>query len=213
MLRGVCVGVAGGSGAGKSTLVARLAERFRRESVCVVRQDDYYRDRSGLSPEERAGLNYDHPDAVESDLLVEQVRLLKSGEAVVCPRYDFATHCRVGEQTLEPGRLLIVEGILVLHWPGLRDLMDVRVYVDAPAQVRLQRRIARDVLERGRTEDSVRRQFVETVQPMHEEFVEPGRQYAGWVIAGDRPWDRDVGQLERHIAWLLRRAAAGERGN
>lgn len=204
----MCVGVAGGSGSGKSTLVARLAERFREVGVCIVRQDDYYRDRSDLTLEERAALNYDHPDAVESGLLVEHVRLLKSGRRVSCPRYDFATRSRVGERPLKPGRLTIVEGILVLCWPTLRDLMDVRVFVDAPASLRLERRINRDVRERGRTEESVRRQFSETVQPMHEEFVEPGRQYAGWVIPGDRPWGREVEDLERHIATLLERAGS-----
>lgn len=204
----MCVGVAGGSGSGKSTLVARLGERFHEAGVCIVRQDDYYHDRSDLTLEERAALNYDHPDAVESGLLVEHVRLLKAGQTVSCPRYDFATHCRVGERPLEPRRLTIVEGILVLHWPALRDLMDVRVFVDAPAGLRLERRIKRDVHERGRTEESVRRQFSETVQPMHEEFVEPGRQYAGWVIPGDRPWGREVEDLERHIATLLERAAS-----
>jgi uridine kinase len=204
----VCVGVAGGSGSGKSTLVARLAERFREVGVCIVRQDDYYLDRSDLTVEERAALNYDHPDAVESALLVEHVRLLKAGQRVSCPRYDFATHSRVGQRPLEPGRLTIVEGILVLCWPTLRDLMDVRVFVDAPMELRLKRRIKRDVRERGRTEESVRRQFSETVQPMHEEFVEPGRQYAGWLIPGDRPWGREVEDLERHIATLLERAGS-----
>ena len=202
------MGVAGGSGSGKSTLVSRLAERFCEEGVCIVRQDDYYRNRSVLTLQERATLNYDHPEAVESGLLVEHVRLLKAGKTVICPQYDFATHSRVGERPLEPGRLTIVEGILVLYWPALRDLMEVRVFVDAPAGLRLERRIVRDVRERGRNEESVRRQFTETVQPMHEEFVEPGRQYAGWVIPGERPWGREVEDLERHIATLLERVAS-----
>ena len=202
------MGVAGGSGSGKSTLVSRLAERFCEEGVCIVRQDDYYRNRSVLTLQERATLNYDHPEAVESGLLVEHVRLLKAGKTVICPQYDFATHSRVGARPLEPGRLTIVEGILVLYWPALRDLMEVRVFVDAPAGLRLERRIVRDVRKRGRTEESVRRQFTETVQPMHEEFVEPGRQYAGWVIPGERPWGREVEDLERHIATLLERVAS-----
>ncbi len=203
MPRGVFVGVGGGSGAGKSCLVARLTERFADEGVCVVRQDDYYRDRSGLPPEARAAVNYDHPDAIDSGLLVEQVRELLEGREVRCPRYDFATHSRVGERLLRPERLTIVEGILVLHWEALRSLMDVGVFVDAPAGVRLERRLRRDVCERGRTEESVRRQFRETVQPMHEEFVAPGRQYARWVIPGDRPWGREVEALEEHIRQLL----------
>ncbi len=203
----VCVGIGGGSGSGKTTLVSRLAQTFAAVGVALVEQDRYYRDQSALPAVQRAGRNYDHPDAIEADLIVRDVARLLRGEQAIAPLYDFVTHTRCGEQVIEPGRLIIVEGILVLHWPDLRGLMDVAVFIDADEQVRLERRMERDVEQRGRTPESVREQFAVTVQPMHREFVDPCRSRADRVIAGDESGERDVVRLEEHIRGLLLRQA------
>ena len=177
------IGVAGGSGSGKTTVVRRIVDSLGSEHVTLLDHDRYYRDRNDLRLEERAALNYDHPDSLETDLLVQHVRALKAGIAVEAPRYDFTRHARLTEKdTLEPRRALIVEGILIFTDAALRDLMDIKVFVDTDSDTRFIRRLQRDVAERGRTMESVIDQYHSTVKPMHREFVEPSKRYADVII-------------------------------
>jgi len=177
------IGVAGGSGSGKTTVVRRIVDSLGPEHVTLLDHDRYYRDRNDLRLEERAALNYDHPDSLETDLLVRHVRALRAGEAVAVPRYDFTRHARLPEtEPFQPRRALIVEGILVFTDAALRDLMDIKVFVDTDSDTRFIRRLQRDVAERGRTMDSVIDQYQHTVKPMHLEFVEPSKRYADVII-------------------------------
>ena len=177
------IGVAGGSGSGKTTVVRRIVDSLGSEQVTLLDHDRYYRDRNDLRLEERAALNYDHPDALETDLLVAHVRALKAGRAVDVPQYDFTRHARLSEiETFQPRRALIVEGILVFTDAALRDLMDIKVFVDTDSDTRFIRRLQRDVAQRGRTMESVIDQYQHTVKPMHLEFVEPSKRYADVII-------------------------------
>ena len=177
------IGVAGGSGSGKTTVVRRIVDSLGPEQVTLLDHDRYYRDRNDLRLEERAALNYDHPDALETDLLVQHVRALKGGRPVDVPQYDFTRHARLSEtETFQPRRALIVEGILVFTDAALRDLMDIKVFVDTDSDTRFIRRLQRDVAQRGRTMESVIDQYQHTVKPMHREFVEPSKRYADVII-------------------------------
>ncbi len=177
------IGVAGGSGSGKTTVVRRIVDSLGPDQVTLLDHDRYYRARNDLRLEERAALNYDHPDALETDLMVTHVRALKAGQAVDVPQYDFTRHARLVEtNTFQPRRALIVEGILVFTDAALRDLMDIKVFVDTDSDTRFIRRLRRDVAERGRTMDSVIDQYQSTVKPMHLEFVEPSKRYADVII-------------------------------
>ena len=177
------IGVAGGSGSGKTTVVRRIVDSLGPEQVTWLDHDRYYRARHDLRLEERAALNYDHPDALETDLMVEHVRALKAGTAVDVPQYDFTRHARLSEtETFQPRRALIVEGILVFTDAALRELMDIKVFVDTDSDTRFIRRLQRDVAERGRTMDSVIDQYQHTVKLMHLEFVEPSKRYADVII-------------------------------
>ena len=177
------IGVAGGSGSGKTTVVSRILEALGDSRVPVVEHDRYYRDRNDLRLEERAALNYDHPDSLETDLMVGHVRELRAGRAVEAPVYDFARHARKEEtETIQPGRALILEGILIFTDPDLRKLTDVKVFVDTDDDTRFIRRLQRDIAARGRTVQSVIDQYLGTVKPMHLEFVEPSKRYADVII-------------------------------
>ena len=177
------IGVAGGSGSGKTTVVRKIVESLGLDQVTLLQHDRYYRDRNDLRLEERAALNYDHPNSLETDLLVQHVRDLKSGKPVDVPQYDFTRHARLSEtETFQPRRALIVEGILIFADSPLRDLMDIKVFVDTDSDTRFIRRLQRDVAERGRTMESVIDQYQTTVKPMHLEFVEPSKRYADVII-------------------------------
>jgi uridine kinase len=179
----VVIGVAGGTASGKTTVVRRIVESLGDEQVTVVEHDRYYRDRSDLRLEERAALNYDHPDALDTNLLVEHLSALRAGRAVELPVYDFARYARLPvTDRAHPRRAIIVEGILIFTEATLRGLMDVKVFVDTDADARFIRRLQRDVAERGRTMDSVIDQYLGTVRPMHLEFVEPSKRYADIII-------------------------------
>ncbi len=179
----VVIGVAGGSGSGKTTVVRRIVESLGDEAVNVLDHDRYYRDRSELRLEERAALNYDHPDSLDTTLMVEHVRLLREGHTVEVPTYDFTRYARRPiNETLMPRRALIVEGILIFTDASLRGLMDVKVFVDTDADTRFIRRLRRDVAERGRTMESVIDQYLGTVKPMHLDFVEPSKRYADIIV-------------------------------
>lgn len=177
------IGVAGGSGSGKTTVVRRIVESLGDDEVTVLEHDRYYRDRNDLRLEERAALNYDHPDSLETDLLVQHVTALRNGESVEVPVYDFARHARQPMTvTALPRRAIIVEGILIYADSALRNLLDVKVFVDADDDTRFIRRLQRDLSERGRTVQSVIDQYLGTVKPMHLEFVEPSKRYADIII-------------------------------
>jgi uridine kinase len=179
----VVIGVAGGSGSGKTTVVRRIVDSLGAEQVTVLEQDRYYRDRGDLRLEERAALNYDHPDSIETDLMAEHVRDLKAGRVAQVPTYDFARYCRLAAtETAEARPAIIVEGILIFVDAALRQMMDVKVFVDADADTRLIRRLQRDTAERGRTVQSVIEQYLATVKPMHLEFVEPSKRYADIIV-------------------------------
>lgn len=181
--RPVVIGVAGGSGSGKTTVVRRIVESLGPDSVTVLDHDRYYRDRNDLRLEERAALNYDHPDALETELLVRHVIALRNGETVNVPAYDFARYQRLPTTDIAlPRKAIIVEGILVFGDAALRALMDVKVFVDTDADTRFIRRLERDVADRGRTMQSVIDQYQSTVKPMHLEFVEPSKRYADIII-------------------------------
>lgn len=181
--RPLVLGVAGGSGSGKSTVVRRVIERMPGIPVRLLHHDSYYRDLPDLSLEERAKINYDHPDSLETSLLVEHLRTLLRGEAVEVPTYDFAQHRRKEEtRRVEPAPVLIVDGILVLAEPDLRELMDIRVFVQTDADMRFIRRLMRDTRERNRTVESVVTQYQKTVRPMHLQFVEPSRRHADVIV-------------------------------
>ncbi len=177
------IGVAGGSGSGKTTVVRRIMESIGDDQVTVLEHDRYYRDRNDLRLEERAALNYDHPDSLETDLLVRHLHELRAGRAVEMPAYDFARHARqpVTVPAL-PRKAIIVEGILIFAEPRLREQMDIKVFVDTPDDVRFIRRLRRDIAERGRTLDSVIEQYEGTVRPMHMQFVEPSKRFADVII-------------------------------
>ena len=164
-------------------MVRRILEALGDSRVPVLEHDRYYRDRNDLRLEERAALNYDHPDSLETDLMVRHVHELRGGRPVQAPVYDFARHARKAEtETISPGRALIVEGILIYTDPALRKLMDVKVFVDTDADTRFIRRLQRDIAERGRTVQSVIEQYLGTVKPMHLEFVEPSKRYADIIV-------------------------------
>lgn len=197
------VAIAGGTGSGKTTLAQTLAERFG-ESGQIFYEDRYYRSRKELTFEERERLNYDHPDAYDRELMRRHLLALKQGEQVECPVYDYKRHLR-GEQTvlLSPRRILFAEGILLLHAPEIRELFDFTIFVDAPADVRVLRRLSRDVKERGRTVDSVIRQYFETVRPMHEAFVEPTKAFADELVLGGGKNQEAIDRLTKKIRLLL----------
>jgi len=177
------IGVAGGSGSGKTTVVSQIVKSLGDDQVSLIEHDKYYRDRGDLRLEERAALNYDHPDSLETDLLVQHVKALRAGSAVEVPLYDFARHAREeGTTTVLPRRAIIVEGILIFADPDLRKLLDVKAFVDADDDTRFIRRLQRDLSERGRTVSSVIDQYLGTVKPMHLDFVEPSKRYADVII-------------------------------
>lgn len=177
------IGVAGGTGSGKTTVSRRICEMMGNEHIAYLQHDAYYNDHSHLSPAERALVNYDHPDSLDTALFVEHLTLLRAGQAVDVPTYDFSTHARGSAVVhVEPARIVLVEGILIFVEKALRDLLDMRIYVDTDADIRFIRRLQRDMVERGRSLDSIVKQYMATVRPMHLEFVEPSKRYAHVIV-------------------------------
>ena len=176
------IGIAGGSGSGKTTLTNQLATQFS-DQVTIVKHDNYYKAHNDMDYEERCRLNYDHPNAFDTDLLIEHLKKLKTGERVECPVYDFTIHNRSQDTiTIVPNKVIIVEGILIFENKELCDLMDLRIFVDTDADLRIIRRIKRDVLERARSLESVMNQYMDTVKPMHEQYVEPSKKNANIIV-------------------------------
>ena len=197
------IGIAGGTGSGKTTLMKNLIEEFK-EDVTILSHDNYYKRHDDLTYEERCGLNYDEPAALETDLMAYHLDQLRHGQAIDCPVYDFTQHNRSDETIrIEPRKVIIVEGILIFENQPLRELMDIRVFVDTDADVRLCRRIKRDVNKRGRSLESVLLQYQETVKPMHEKYVEPSKKYASIVVPeGGKnvvALDMIIGRIQRHL--------------
>jgi uridine kinase len=179
----IIIGIAGGTGSGKTTVARAIYNRVGNDRIEWISHDAYYRDFASLSHEERARINFDHPDSLESELMVQHIDQLISGKTVEVPLYDFTTHGRKTEtQRVEPRRVIIVEGILVLAEPEIRKRIDIKLFVDTPPDIRFVRRLVRDIKSRGRSLESVVQQYLETVRPMHEEFVEPSKRYADLII-------------------------------
>jgi uridine kinase len=182
MFKTMVIGIAGGTGSGKTTLTERLVERFSN-NIIVIYHDNYYKAHYELPYEERAKLNYDHPDSLDTDLMIEHLQKLKNGESVRCPTYDYTIHNRSDETVeIKPAKVIIVEGILIFQNPVLREQMDIKIFVDTDADVRIIRRIMRDVLQRKRSLESVVSQYLTTVKPMHEQFVEPSKRFADIIV-------------------------------
>ena len=182
------IGIAGGTGSGKTTVVKRIAKALPPHCAAVIPLDSYYNDTTGLTPEERAAINFDHPDAFDWRLLTEHIRMLKEGKAVEQPTYSYIESNRQKETVhVDPKPVIIIEGIMALHYKKLRDMMDLKIFVDTDDDVRLIRNIRRDVVERGRTVDMVLDRYEKVLKPMHEQFIEPTKQYADLII----PWGGD----------------------
>lgn len=176
------IGIAGGSGSGKTTLTNQIAAQFL-EPVTVIKHDNYYKAHDDMDYDERSRLNYDHPNAFDTELMIEHLKALKQGKSVECPIYDYTIHNRSKDTiTIAPNKVIIVEGILIFENKDLCDLMDIRIFVDTDADLRIIRRIQRDVMERARSLESVINQYLETVKPMHEQYVEPSKKNANVIV-------------------------------
>ncbi len=179
----ILIGVAGGTGSGKTTVAQQILDRVGREQIVHIQHDQYYRDRSHVPFDQRAHMNFDHPNSLETELLITHLKDLREGRAVEVPQYDFSQHVRRKEaRRLEPRPVILVEGILIFADPQLCKMFDIKIFVDTDADIRFIRRLRRDITERGRTMDSVMEQYVDTVRPMHLEFVEPSKRYADVIV-------------------------------
>jgi uridine kinase len=177
------IGIAGGSGSGKTTVAQEILQRVGRDRIAFLQHDSYYKDLSGLAPAQHAEINFDHPDSLETELLIQHIASLRDGQPVEVPIYDFATDSRTGNTfTVRPHRVVIVEGILIFTEAALRNMFDVKIFVDTDSDLRFIRRLERDITERGRSTESVIKQYLLTVRPMHLEFVEPSKRYADVII-------------------------------
>ncbi|MBP1926152.1 uridine kinase [Sedimentibacter acidaminivorans] len=183
MKKPIFIGISGGSGSGKTTIVNRIYSEVPEKSICIIEHDAYYKDQSELTYEQRCKTNYDHPFAFDTDLFVEHIKKLKDGETIDKPIYDYEIHNRKKENVMvEPKEIIIVEGLLVFYEERIRDLLDIKIFVDTDADIRIMRRIMRDMKERGRTLDSIISQYVDTVRPAHEQFIEPSKKYADIIV-------------------------------
>ncbi|WP_321492118.1 uridine kinase [uncultured Desulfobacter sp.] len=197
------IGIAGGSGAGKTTLINRILQHTGPDRVAVIRHDWYYQHHPHMPLADRAQVNYDHPDALDTALLVKQLRTLLDGKTVKAPQYDYNTHLRLGQTvTIHPCPVIIIDGILIFTDPALRAMMDLKVYVDADPDIRFIRRMTRDIEHRGRTRKSVVSQYLETVKPMHDRFVAPSREYADIIVPGGSQNDPVINLLTAKIGRL-----------
>ena len=203
-MKTIIIGIAGGTGSGKTTLTEKLRDHFGANEVSVLNHDSYYKRHDELPYEERRKLNYDHPDAFDTDMMIGHLKELKAGHSIECPVYDYATYSRTNETvTVEPRKVILVEGILIFENHALCDQMDIKIFVDTDADVRLIRRIRRDVAKRGRSLDSVLGQYLATVKPMHEQFVEPSKKNADLVVLeGGKnlvALEMIIDRIQRHI--------------
>ncbi len=207
MSKPIIIGIAGGSASGKTSISRRLKQHFENEgSVLIIRQDDYYKDQSDKPMEERIKTNYDHPFAFDNDLLLQQVHELSEGRTVEKPTYDYVHHTRSDvTETCYPCDVLILEGLFVLEDENIRDLLDIKIFVDTDADVRFIRRLIRDVNERGRSVDSIVSQYLDTVRPMHEQFIEPSKRYADVIIPEGGHNEVAIDLLTTKISSIIRK--------
>jgi uridine kinase len=183
MNKNIIIGIAGGTGSGKTSVAKALVKDLHLNGAVIIEQDWYYKDLSHLPLEDRLKWNFDHPDSVEFDLLKKDLKAMSEGKVVKVPQYNYVTHSRAADTlTVRPQKVVIVEGIMVLYEPSLRELLDIKLFVDAPADIRFIRRLKRDIYERGRAIDNVIDQYMQTVRPMHEIFVEPSKRFADIII-------------------------------
>ncbi len=181
------IGIAGGTGSGKTTVVNTIVQNLNSQNLVTIQHDSYYRDRSHLPPLERDKINYDHPDALETDLLVRHLKELISGKKVEIPEYDFATHTRKEKgHIIAPAKVIIIEGLLVFADSALRELLDLKIFIDTDDDIRFIRRLQRDTKSRDRSIESVIQQYMETVRPMHNQFIEPSKKYADKIVSGEQ---------------------------
>ena len=200
----VLIGIAGGTGSGKTAIAKKIIDDYGAAEVEVMEQDSYYKDLSHITDEERASQNYDHPDAIDVGLFENHLTSLLSGNSVQVPSYDFSVHIRRRKsRTITPHHVIVVEGILVLHYTQLRNLFSLKVFVDTPADIRYIRRLNRDIKERGRTIESVVSQYLKTVRPMHEQFVEPSKNFADIIVPGGGQNEAAVDLLRTKINSII----------
>jgi uridine kinase len=204
MKRPVIIAVAGGSASGKTTVVNKIVSRFEAENVTVIKHDDYYKDQSDMTMEERIKANYDHPFSLDNDLMFKQILKLIKGEKIVKPTYDFENHTRSdATEIIQPTEILILEGILILEDTRIRDLCDIKLFVEADDDLRFIRRLLRDMESRGRTMDSVIKQYLNTVKPMHFAFIKPTKRYADVIIPNDKTHDVAVDLIITKIKSII----------
>ncbi|CAI8154020.1 MAG: Uridine kinase [Formosa sp. Hel3_A1_48] len=199
----ITIGVYGGTGSGKTTIVSQIVSEFPTSEIQVISQDSYYKDTSHLNFDERCALNFDHPDAIDFPLLYQHVNSLKNGENIEQPVYSFETHNRTKETvTVVPKKILIIEGILILNYPKLRSLFDLKIFIDADSDMRMERRVSRDISERGRTPEEVLNRYLNTLKPMHKQFIEPMKVHADITIENHQNTPLNLSELIDKIKTL-----------
>jgi len=201
------IGIAGGTGSGKTTVANGILKRVGKDHISYLPHDAYYRELGDLPPDQKAAVNFDHPNSLETELMIAHIKQLKAGHSIELPIYDFSTHSRTGSSIrVDPHRVIIVEGILIFAEPDLRELFDVRLFVDTDADIRFIRRLTRDITERGRTTENVIHQYMTTVRPMHLEFVEPSKRYANVIIPEGGLNEAAMDMVIARIETLLQRS-------
>lgn len=199
----ITIGVYGGTGSGKTTIVSQIVSEFPTIEIQVISQDSYYKDTSHLTFDERCALNFDHPDAIDFPLLYQHVNSLKNGENIEQPVYSFETHNRTKETvTVVPKKILIIEGILILNYPKLRSLFDLKIFIDADSDMRMERRVSRDISERGRTPEEVLNRYLNTLKPMHKQFIEPMKVHADITLENHQNTPLNLSELIDKIKTL-----------
>lgn len=199
----ITIGVYGGTGSGKTTIVSQIVSEFPTSEIQVISQDSYYKDTSHLTFDERCALNFDHPDAIDFPLLYQHVNSLKNGENIEQPVYSFETHNRTKETvTVVPKKILIIEGILILNYPKLRSLFDLKIFIDAESDMRMERRVSRDISERGRTPEEVLTRYLNTLKPMHKQFIEPMKVHADITLENHQNTPLNLSELIDKIKTL-----------
>ncbi len=208
-MKPLVIGIAGGTGSGKTSVTGKILEFLDKNHVLVIQHDSYYKDLDAFGGRRPGEINYDHPDSLETGLLIQHLRELRNGKKIEQPLYNFTTHRRLpSNQTLEPREIIILEGILIFVEKELRDLMDVKIFIDADADERLLRRIRRDILERGRSIESVMQQYMNTVKPMHLEFVEPSKHWADIIIPRGAENSVGIDMVVAKIKLMLREVSS-----
>lgn len=199
----ITIGVYGGTGSGKTTIVSQIVSEFPTSEIQVISQDSYYKDTSNLNFDERCALNFDHPDAIDFPLLYQHVNSLKNGDNIEQPVYSFETHNRTKETvTVVPKKILIIEGILILNYPKLRSLFDLKIFIDADSDMRMERRVSRDISERGRTPEEVLNRYLNTLKPMHKQFIEPMKVHADITLENHQNTPLNLSELIDKIKTL-----------